>query len=96
MVKVENEGVRRILGSYVEQANAAKLRDAQAKKREAGEADEVVVSDRARELQRVYRRLEEIENARREKVEAVRREIEAGTYKVRGDAIARKLTTKPS
>ncbi len=96
-MKVENEGVHRLVARYVEQAKIAKLKDARTRQpEEAGQADEVVVSDRARELQHIHRRLEEIENARKARIEAVRREIEAGTYRVDSDEIARRLTEKPT
>lgn len=95
VVKVENEGIHRVLGSYARQAEVGKLKDTRTRKPEESKADEVVVSDRARELQRIYQRLEEIANARRARVEAIRRDIEAGTYGVSGDTVARKLV-KPS
>lgn len=91
IVKIENEGVRRVLGRYVEQAEMGKSKDTQEKKSEPSEADEVVVSDRARELQRIHQRLDEIVSARRAKVEAIRQDIEAGTYRTTGDMVARKI-----
>ncbi|MGE5594372.1 MAG: flagellar biosynthesis anti-sigma factor FlgM [Betaproteobacteria bacterium] len=96
-MKVENEGLRRILSRYAEQAEATKSREAKEaqKKREKAEADEVIVSDRARELQRAHQRLDEIAAARKAKVETIRKDLEAGTYKVSGDMVARKLL-KPS
>jgi len=98
-VKVENEGLRRILSRYAEQAEATKSKEAKEaqKKRESAEAeaeaeaDEVVVSDRARELQRAHQRLDEIAAARKAKVETIRKDLETGTYKVSGDMVARKL-----
>lgn len=98
-MKVENEGLRRILSRYAEQAEASKTRDARQaqEKREKAEADadEVIVSDRARELQRAHQRLDEIAAARKARAEAIRRDLEAGTYRVSGDMVARKLL-KPS
>lgn len=94
-MKVENEGLRRILSRYAEQAEATKSKEAKEaqKKRESAEAeaDEVVVSDRARELQRAHQRLDEIAAARKAKVETIRKDLETGTYKVSGDMVARKL-----
>lgn len=94
-MKVENEGLRRILSRYAEQAEATKSKEAKEaqKKRESAEAeaDEVVVSDRARELQRAHQRLDEIAAARKVKVETIRKDLETGTYKVSGDMVARKL-----
>ncbi|MGE5584877.1 MAG: flagellar biosynthesis anti-sigma factor FlgM [Bacillota bacterium] len=98
-MKVENEGLRRILSRYAEQTEASKSREAREaqKKPEKAEADsdEVVVSDRARELQRAHQRLDEIAAARKARAEAVRGDLEAGTYRVSGDMVARKLV-KPS
>ncbi|NLG78666.1 MAG: flagellar biosynthesis anti-sigma factor FlgM [Firmicutes bacterium] len=98
-MKVENEGLRRILSRYAEQAEASKSREAREaqEKREKAEADadEVIVSDRARELQRAHQRLDEIAAARKARAEAIRRDLEAGTYRVSGDMVARKLV-KPS
>jgi len=51
-VKVENEGLRRILSRYADQAEARKVKEAQERREKVEEADEVIVSDRARELQR--------------------------------------------
>lgn len=95
VVKVENEGIHRVLGRYAQQAEVGKLKDTRTRKPEESKADEVVVSDRARELQRIYRRLEEIADARRARAEAIRKDLEAGTYRVSSDMVARKLV-KPS
>ncbi|MCR4403516.1 MAG: flagellar biosynthesis anti-sigma factor FlgM [Firmicutes bacterium] len=94
-MKIENEGLRRLLSRYAEQAEATKpkeAREAQETREKAdADADEVVVSDRARELQRAHQRLDEIAAARKARVEAISRDVETGAYKVSGDMVARKL-----
>ncbi len=90
-MKIGNDGIHRVLGRYAEQAEVGRLKDMKARKPEEGKGDEVVVSERARELQRAYQRLEEMAGARRGMVEAARKRLEAGTYRVSGDMVAEKL-----
>jgi len=53
--------------------------------------DQVSLSSRGQEIQRVRARLKELPDVRREKVEAIRRQIEQGTYRVSAEAVAEKV-----
>lgn len=53
--------------------------------------DQVSLSSRGQEIQRVRAHLRELPDVRREKVEAIRRQIEQGTYRVSAEAVAEKV-----
>lgn len=53
--------------------------------------DEVEISDKGKEIHRAMHALSSVPDVREDKVEAVRSRIEAGTYKVRGKDVVRKL-----
>jgi negative regulator of flagellin synthesis FlgM len=51
-------------------------------------ASSVEVSDRAQEVRRVTRQVNELPDVREDRVQALKAQIEAGTYKVSGEDIA--------
>ncbi|HHW54839.1 MAG: flagellar biosynthesis anti-sigma factor FlgM [bacterium] len=56
--------------------------------------DRLSLSAEAREIQRVKELARQAPDVRREKVEEVKGQIEAGTYKVSGEEIAEKLLSR--
>ena len=53
--------------------------------------DSVVLSSRAMEIDRIAHMVQQVSDPRAERMEQVRKSLEAGTYRVSGREIARKL-----
>ena len=56
--------------------------------------DKVILSPEAREIQDAKRQLENIPDIRSEKVGEIQRQLESGTYEVKGDQVAVKMITE--
>lgn len=56
--------------------------------------DEVSISERGKELLRAMKALSQASDVRDDKVDQIRRSIEAGTYDVRGEDIAKLLVSR--
>jgi len=56
--------------------------------------EKVTLSPAAQEIQRAEKAVRALPDVREEKVQEVKRQIEAGEYEVKGDAIAEKMLTE--
>jgi len=72
----------------VRQQQQAPEQQVQSKAGQAGGADTVQLSDRAREIQQAAQAVKEAPDVREAKVEQTRMEVEKGTYKVVGAQVA--------
>ncbi|HHV62001.1 MAG TPA: flagellar biosynthesis anti-sigma factor FlgM [Firmicutes bacterium] len=101
-MKVSNETIQRLLQRYTEQAGQAQVRKgSDAKRSNPGNppgamSDDVAISGRARELYAAKLALKDqalagVTGTREAKVQELKARIEAGTYDVRGELIAKKI-----
>jgi negative regulator of flagellin synthesis FlgM len=72
-------------------SNAAKAKSAEQGANKAGRADSVTLSADARSLSAAREAVQQAPDVRAEKVEAIKRDVEAGTYSVPASVLARKL-----
>jgi len=56
-----------------------------------GREDSVKISSQAKDVQRVMAEIDKVPEVRTERVEELRSAIEAGTYNIRGEAVAEKM-----
>lgn len=62
-----------------------------AARQQALKADTVIISEAAKRIQEAQSQLQSIPDVRADKVAAIKRQIEDGTYEVRADAIAENM-----
>lgn len=73
----------------VDKAN--KVAEQQANQKAGVIKDKLEISSEAMEYQHAMKKLENVEDIRMEKVEKIKKQIEAGTYKIDGNKIAAKI-----
>jgi negative regulator of flagellin synthesis FlgM len=94
-MKITGSGNSIHLDAYLKSAQTGKRADTQATARTGGDAqDKVAISERAMEVRRAREALEALPEVRQEKVDALRRQIDQGTYTVKGDKIALNMITE--
>ena len=57
----------------------------------AKDGDQIKISDEAIDFQHALKKLKDVEEIRTEKVEAIKAQIQAGTYEISGEKIAEKM-----
>ncbi len=94
-MKISNNQTNKILSLYTQQSQAAgakgKATDAGATAKPAGQRDELVLSDRAREIQLAMRTAKASPDIREERVRAIKEQIQSGTYSVPAEDVARMM-----
>ena len=97
-MRIENEGMRRVLNRYIEQqSEMARIRDSRDDKNCAknveskAHSDRVTLSEEALQVRYALKQLEAAAEARQEKVESIRKDLESGRYEVTGAMVAKKL-----
>ena len=86
-----NQGIG--IDAYVNQVQDKNKVDPPDNKHEntAAKADTVVISDAAKRVQEARRQLDDISDAREDKVSQLRSQIQNGTYEINADKIAGKM-----
>lgn len=97
-MRIDNEGMRRVLNRYIQQqSEMARVKGAHDDKscaknpEEETQSDRVTLSEQALELQHAFKQLGAATEARQEKVESIRKDLESGRYEVTGAMVAKKL-----
>ncbi len=97
-MRIDNEGMRRVLNRYIQQqCEMARVKDSRddkscaKKSEEETQSDRVTLSDQALQLRQASKELEAAAEARQEKVESIRKDLESGRYEVTGAMVAKKL-----
>ena len=92
-MKIEGENSYIKLDAYLNNVKDKKITDTSAKvvHTEAVKEDKVVLSPEVKEFQRAKRLIGSIPDIRDEKVDMIKKELEAGTYRIDGKKIAHKM-----
>ncbi len=95
-MKIPNSLNARISDTYLQQSRATQRKgskDASAtSKSQTAKKDEIVLSPRATEIRELEETTKPIPEVRQEKVETVKRQIEANTYNVKGKLVAQNMS----
>jgi negative regulator of flagellin synthesis FlgM len=76
---------------YMMNESLVKGKDVQGDKQAAIPQEIVDISDKAREIQQIKTSMSEVSDIREEKVQAIKSQIENGTYNVSGEELAKKM-----
>ncbi len=92
-VKIDNSYTNNVISAYRNESPTSTKGDAGQKtdKTKAGQPDQVVLSTRKSEIEKLRKTAEAMPNVRSEKVAALRQRISEGTYKVDGVRVAEKM-----
>lgn len=86
------EGLKQVTqGQQVQRSNQKQGTRKAARENNQSETDNVNLSSKARQYQKIKKAAMEAPDIRREKVDSIRKEIEAGTYNVRGEKVAARI-----
>lgn len=95
-MKIPNSLNARVSDTYLRQSRATQRKggnDTRATlKSQNAKKDEIVLSPRATEIRELEEATRPIPEVRQEKVETVKRQIEANTYNVKGKLVAQNMT----
>lgn len=86
-VRIENNGINKILNIYNNQGNVSKITKTDKTKK----IDQLNISSTGRDFQIAMDEIKNKPEVRTEKIEELRKQIQAGTYKVDAKAIADKM-----
>lgn len=86
-MRIQNDGINKILNIYKNQGNISKTN----KSDKTNRRDELNISNEAHEFQLAMKSVKEQPEIREKKVEELKRQIKAGTYKVDAKKIAEKM-----
>ena len=96
-MKITDEGMQRLLNRYIHQqsktvsSKEACLDSNRSEDKENVFVDKVTLSKQALEIQHALRGLQKLADARQEKIESIRKNLESGTYDVTGKQVVDKL-----
>lgn len=83
------DGINRIHEAYRAQSVANKP-----KVNEITKKDEVALSETAKDFQTILSKLKDVPEVREDKVEAIKKQIQAGTYNVKAEDVADKMLSR--
>ena len=87
IMKIHNNSINKVLNMYNNQVNTNKANKSQ----EGKKADQLNISPEARDFQLAMKQVKNQPEIRTEKVEEIKKQIQAGTYKVDAKAISEKM-----
>ena len=94
-MRIDPDKLSRVAGKPVEPAQTPEVKPAEVEGATApsasAQADQVVLSQRAAEIQMAKEALASVPEVRQEKVAAIKKRIEEGTYEIDGEAIAARI-----
>ena len=97
-MKISNNQMDQILSLYAQQSKVTgaknKTTDANATAKPAGKRDELVLSDRAREIQLAMKAAKASPDIREERVQTIKAQIQSGTYSVPAEDVARMMINR--
>lgn len=86
-MRIQNNSINKMLNMYANQSNVDRTK----KSGVAKKSDELNISSTARDFQVAMQEVKKQPEIREEKVASIKRQIEAGTYKVDAKRIAEKM-----
>ncbi len=97
-MQISNNQMNKILSLYAQQSKATaakgKTTDPSATAKPAAQRDELVLSDRAREIQLAMKAAKAAPDIREERVQALKEQIQSGTYSVPAEDVARMMLNR--
>jgi len=86
-MKIFNNSIEKVLQMYKKQEVKKEVQGTS----RLGKKDEVKLSDQARDFQIAMKALKDVPDIRKDKVEAVKKEIQTGTYEINSGKIVEKI-----
>lgn len=97
-MKISNSQMNKLQSLYAQQAKAAgaanRTADSNITSKIAGQRDELVLSDRAREIQLAMKAAKASPDLREERVKEIKEQIQNGTYSVPAEDVARAMLNR--